>query len=188
MIAAFAIENDFDYLFFIDSDCAIPIDALEKLTGHNKDVVGGMYFQKRFPYWPVIYKQNEKGTFDIITDYPKDALTRVGGIGMGTCLIKVSALKALGYEEVGEGEKKRVVYRAFDPLPATETRRSINGEDLAFCLRCAEKGIEIYADTSVKSNHYTTGPVTEQAFTAAYKIIKEAQEKAPKTDEIHSEV
>jgi len=165
-IAKAAIERECDYLLFIDSDCVIPENSLKTLIGHNKDIVSGMYFHKKPPFAPVIYKENDKGTYDVITDYPKD-LIPVDGIGMGICLIKTSVLK-----ELGGG--------AFEPIPAQGITPAINGEDLAFCKRAKRAGFEIFVDTSIQAAHQTTRYIDEEYYLKAKERMKEAREKEEK--------
>ena len=45
-IAAKAINNGCDYLFFVDDDMILPKEALERLLEANKDIIGGVYLTK----------------------------------------------------------------------------------------------------------------------------------------------
>jgi len=157
-IADAAVERGVDYLFFLDSDCILPEDALKRLVHHDKDIVAGMYFQKRFPHLPVIYSMNRKGTFDIITDYPADTLIDAGGVGMGVCLIKTSVLKKLGDNP-------------FEPFPATPGCPAINGEDLAFCKRAKARNFRIYVDTGLQAGHCAERFITEEYYKAAWADV-----------------
>lgn len=156
-IAASAIENKCDYLFFIDSDCVIPPDALKKLVEHDKPIVAGMYFHKTAPFAPVVYTKNEKGLYDCVMEYPKDSLFEVDGVGMGCCLIKTEALKR--FARKGEGGLE---CWAFEPIPAADGRPGITGEDFAFCKRAQEAGYGIYVDTGVQCKHQTVRYVDEE--------------------------
>lgn len=164
-IAQNAVNGGYDYLFFIDSDCAIPADSLKRLYKQDKDIVAGMYFQKKYPHLPVIYTQNKKGTFDIIIDYPKDTLLEVGGVGMGICLIKTSVLVKLGKNP-------------FEPFAATPGCAAINGEDLAFCKRATARGFKIFVDTSLQAAHCTERYITEEYHKQAWaSVLKGEQQK-----------
>jgi len=47
-----ALENGFDYIFFVDDDVVLPSDALCKLMEHIKqgyDMAGGFYYRKYYP-------------------------------------------------------------------------------------------------------------------------------------------
>jgi len=162
-IAGEVVKRECDYLFFLDSDCVIPRGTLKRLYLHGRDIAAGIYFQKRYPHLPVIYTQNKKGTFDIITDYPKDTLLEVGGVGMGVCLIKTSVLKKLGADP-------------FEPFPPTPGCPAINGEDLAFCKRARARGFTIFADTGLQASHCTERFITEEYYKRAWAdVLKNGQ-------------
>jgi hypothetical protein len=163
-IAKDAVEQECDYLFFIDSDCVLPENALKTLVNHNKDIVAGMYFQKSIPHAPVIYKENSRGTYDNFLDYPVNKLIEVDGIGMGICLIKTSVLKN--------------IERPFDVLGATKDHPCINGEDLAFCKRAKAKGYKIFVDTSLQAKHQTVRYIDEDYYLKALRKLKEMQDGA----------
>lgn len=157
------LEKDCDYLFFIDSDMVLPNDTLKRLVEHDKDIVSGMYFHKKPPFAPVVYSKNEKGTFDVIMDYPKDQLIEVDGVGMGICLIKRGV-----FEKLGD--------KCFDVLPASDENPVINGEDFAFCYRAKRAGFKIYVDTGMQALHQTVRYIDETYFQKA-RALFEQQEK-----------
>lgn len=167
-IAASAIENGCDYLFFIDSDCVIPPDALKRLVSHGKPIVAGMYFHKTAPFAPVVYTKNEKGLYDCVMEYPKDALMEVDGVGMGCCLIRTDVLKRFT-REAKDGELE---CWAFEPIPAEGERPSITGEDFAFCQRAQEARYKIYVDTGVMAKHQTVRYIDEEYFEKAKERIE----------------
>ena len=43
-IVDYAKDNDYDYLFMLDSDVMLPFDILVKLLGRDKDAISGLYF------------------------------------------------------------------------------------------------------------------------------------------------
>lgn len=151
--------KDYDYLFFVDSDCVIPDGTLERLVRHNKDIVSGMYFQKAPPFYPVIYTRNARGTFDVIDDYPKDKLIEVDGIGMGVCLIKTSVFKKL-------------CNTPFDPYRENDEAPFINAEDLSFCIRAKAAGYKVYVDTGIQAAHQTVRYIDEDYHRAALRKIQ----------------
>ena len=46
LIAKYAQENKFDYIFWVDSDMILPKNALKRLLSHDKDIVAGTYAYK----------------------------------------------------------------------------------------------------------------------------------------------
>src|SRR4030042_716080 len=53
-IAMQALNNNCDYLFFVDDDMIFPSDTLEILLMANKDIVGGIYNTKYEVQKPVV--------------------------------------------------------------------------------------------------------------------------------------
>jgi cellulose synthase/poly-beta-1,6-N-acetylglucosamine synthase-like glycosyltransferase len=174
-----AIEQECDYLFFIDSDCVLPVDALKKLVADDKDIVAGMYFGKVEPFPPIIYTKTEKGLYRHMTNYPKDQLVEADAVGMGCCLIKVDALKNFVFDKELEyegGFKKTVKESyAFEPLPSPDSKFYAMGEDVAFCKRCQDLGYKIYVDTGVQCAHQTVRYIDERYYQAADQRMKAAE-------------
>lgn len=156
--------KDYDYLFFIDSDCVLPNGTLQRLFNHKKDIVAGMYFQKSGLHCPVIYTRNEKGTFDVILDYPENQLIEVDGIGMGCCLIKTSVFKDIK-----------------DPFAPYQIENGafIGAEDLSFCIRAKEKGYKVYVDTGIQALHQTSVYISE---TFHKRAVEEYNKKIKERD------
>ena len=143
-IVKVAIQRKADYIFWIDDDMVIPPDALTKLLAHNKDICSGLYFG-RGNYKPLLFDLNmernadnliEKASFNQRLDYPQDELFKVGAVGFGCVLTRVSILEAMEKEWGGW----------FNFIGGY-------GEDLSFGIRCADMGIETWVDPSVKCGH-----------------------------------
>lgn len=141
--ARYAIELGCDYLMMIDDDMICPVDLFERLYKHDVDVVAPIAFQRRHPYFPVIYKTRtgwdtvRKQTYfanEIVKNYPKDTLFECDAVGFGAVLIKADILKR------------------FEPPRFMST--SPTGEDILFCYQAKENlGIKIYCDTSTRIQH-----------------------------------
>jgi hypothetical protein len=78
------VVNGFDYLFSVDSDIAFPPDTLKKLLQHDKDVVSGLYIQRK-PGLHIleIYERTQTGG---VTNMPYEklkgrSLVEVAGCG-----------------------------------------------------------------------------------------------------------
>jgi len=129
-----------DYLFFHDDDQIVPRDILVKLVELDKDIIGTPISSRN--------GKEELAVFDFkynkINDFK--GTQRVGGIGMGATLIKRSALEKI-----------------IDKYPApfqfsTELEQQENGseivvefsEDVNFCRRASELGLEVWCTDSVK--------------------------------------
>jgi 2-polyprenyl-3-methyl-5-hydroxy-6-metoxy-1,4-benzoquinol methylase len=134
---------DSGWVFFLDWDVIPPPDVIPKLLGHDKDIVSGIYYSRYPPYLPQIYRHRKGALFENIVAYPKNTLMRVGGIGLGCCLIN------------------KLV---FDTIEQPWFRfEGTYGEDLYFC-RKASKHFDIWADTSIVCEHESTMTVDENTW------------------------
>lgn len=141
-IALHAIENDYDYVLYVDSDMVFTSEDVKRLVAHDTDICSGLYLtrhgenenvcyskiitRRRFPY-----RQPE-----LIHDTKTSGYGSVAAVGFGFCLIKCSALKSMF---------KR--YKSlFEPNWGV-------GEDIAFCIRARKCGYEIFADRDVNLGH-----------------------------------
>ena len=146
-ISVNAITNEYDRLLMIDSDMVFQPDTLKRLSedmDRGIDYVSALYFSRRPPIKPMIYKRLgikvENGMdcadTEIYYDYPQDALFRVQGAGTACVMISVKLIKAV-WDVFGP---------AFVPL-------SCMGEDLSFCHRVNQLGVPMYCDSRIKIGH-----------------------------------
>jgi hypothetical protein len=149
-----AIELKADYIFFVDTDSALPFDAIEKLLAHKKDIVSGVYHQRVPPYTRIAYQWTgdvldtknfrlDRSMCPLGGDLDEKPI-KVGCIGMGCALIKTEVLS-------------RIPKPWF--LVGSEFTDKLMGEDVYFCLQAHKAGIEIWIDPTVKVGHITDIPV-----------------------------
>lgn len=157
-LAVHAIENKCDRVLWLDSDMVFPPDLLEAFSkdiDEGRDFVGGLYFSRREPMNPVIYKdikatEDEKGINPQITvyeDYPRNDIFKVSGIGFGAVLMTTQLLLAVGQTFGSPFER----YSGF-------------GEDLSFCLRVNQLGVPMWCDSRVKLGHVGHVEITEETY------------------------
>ena len=144
-----ALEGNFDFILWLDSDMVIPYDAMWKLKigiENGYDMVSGLYFKRKPPYDPVIYKRCELvkldgGKLDPVAetfeDYPRNNLFEIDGCGFG-CTLMTTDLARRVAEQLGK--------LPFMPVGGF-------GEDLSFCMRAKRVGGRIGCDSSVKAGH-----------------------------------
>ena len=137
-LAKYAIENGFDRILWIDSDMTFDPDLMERLGAdldEGWDVVCALYFKRKIPVEPVIYKEmgDDPPCAEPYVDYPVDSLFPVAGCGFGGVMMKTEVL--LDLEDA-----------PFTPLPGL-------GEDFSFCVRMAKHGRKIACDSRVKMGH-----------------------------------
>ena len=152
-LALKAINGNYDYIFWLDSDVVFEPDLLVNLyedISEGHDYVTALYFKRVLPTAPVIckelvYEKDEKTGItthkaEFYNDYPKDSLFPVAASGLGACLMRTEIVK-----KVAESLK----CAPFDPLPHL-------GEDFSFCHRLTQLGIEMVCDSSLKLGHVGT--------------------------------
>ncbi len=146
------LQTDFTHLLFVDSDMIIPKNALMKLLSNGKDVVTGLYFQKKEPFFPVIGKRLGD-RLEWLVDYQQNSLIEVEYCGMGCLLIKREVLETML-------PKIEVI----DGIPQFFRYSKNFTEDIYFCDKVRENGFTIFCDTTVKCGHIRQTSVTEADF------------------------
>lgn len=157
-LAKQACLEGFDRILWFDSDMDFEPDLMKKLSqdmDEGRDFVSGIYFKRRAPVKPVVYKEvgyyhNEDEVTPIAVpyeDYPRDSIFPVAGVGFGGVMMSVDVIKRVA-DKFGQ---------PFSPIIGF-------GEDLSFCARCSQLGIEMFCDSRVKLGHVSLGTVTENVY------------------------
>ena len=149
MLAEMAMREGMDRILWLDSDMAFDSDLLIRLNAdldEGRRFVSALCFSRKTPIKPCIYSETgyreipEEGrreTYSVcMEDYPMDEIFQVKGVGLAACLMEVSVIKEV-YERFGS---------PFFPEAGF-------GEDLSFCRRCNELGIEMWCDSRIKVGH-----------------------------------
>ena len=144
-----AKQLNVDRILWVDSDMDLPMDALQTLEADIEagcDMVSGLYFKRKPPFSPVVFKEcclqkiapdRLMPTAACYEDYPKDSLFEVEAFGFGCVLMTMeAALKVTG--ELG----------MMPFMPAMGF-----GEDLSFCMRARKVGLKLWCDSRVKCGH-----------------------------------
>lgn len=136
-LARKAMAEKFTHVLWLDSDMVFEPSIVEDLQFCGQDFVTGIACGRRKPFCSPLYKDIR---LEYLTrwqrkDYPSEPF-EVAGCGFACVLIKTDILQAV----------IRKYNTAFTPFVQY-------GEDIAFCKRCAELGIKIYADPHVKLGH-----------------------------------
>ena len=159
-IAADALNAHYDFVMMVDNDIALPRDALANLLEHDVDFVMGYYLNRysrgenRFttlykPAWNwQMYEMGELRDMRERGEY----LIRVKGGGLGCALIRTSVFERVEFpwfEWIDRARQKMDVADAYESRDAFTS----GGEDITFCIQCANVGITIHADTRVACGH-----------------------------------
>lgn len=91
-IVGTALENNVDYLMWIDSDMKLPKDTIVRLLQHKKDIVGATY-NKKVPPFETLGKLAAMPPADRIPDQLQEALLLPGGV----LLVKADVYRKIGY-------------------------------------------------------------------------------------------
>ena len=136
------VVRGFDYLFSVDSDIAFPPDTLKRLLSHNKDMVSGLYIQRK-PGQHIleVYEHNGYGG---VTNIPYEKITgrglvEIASCGFGCVLVKAEVMRAIPYPH-------------FKYHSAIDHANTIS-EDVDFCKKALAKGFKMWADTEIHCRH-----------------------------------
>lgn len=135
LIAHWAVN--FDYLFSVDSDIVLPRNALSRLLSHDKDIVSGLYIQRKHNIHALELYRN--GINVPYNDIKGLGLVEVDSCGFGCVLVKSNVIKDIGYPQF--------VYKS-----AIDHKDTVS-EDTYFCHKAKELGYRVYADTFIQCNH-----------------------------------
>ena len=128
-----ALQNGSSHLLFIDSDIVFTPDGPARLLAHDKDIVGG-YYNTRRGNNPVRVKTQD----GMAPPEPlPSSMFQCIVLPTGFMLIKLDCLKRLQrpYFQVITHEKGTI------------------GEDVSFCKRAHDAGIELWVDPTIKLGH-----------------------------------
>ena len=144
-----AIDENYDRVLWLDSDMSFKPDLLKRLEADlvdGRDFVSGLYFKRKQPITPTIYKNcdvynlGEGGLSPMAVpywDYPEDKVFQIEACGFGAVLMTMDGIK-------------RTVDR-FGRMPFMPVAGF--GEDLSFCLRWREAGGMLWCDSGARLDH-----------------------------------
>ena len=159
-LAELALGGGFDRVLWLDSDMVFDPFLFRRLSEHldqGREMITGLYFGRKAPVHPVIYKDlrlelSEEGYMeakaDPFDDYERDSLFEVAGCGFGAVMMTTQLLQ----------EVRDRFRLPFFPVGGF-------GEDFAFCLRVRELGHTIWCDSSIKLGHVGSTIIDEELYT-----------------------
>lgn len=136
------LKGDWEYLVMLDDDNP-PHSNIFDLLDLDLDVVGGVYPGKgpsgiRFH----VYEADESTKPAVMRQLPlekREGLQKVDAVGTGLICIKRHVLEK--------------IERPFEDV-FLEDGTLLYSDDIGFCLKCKEKGIDIYAHFDYHGSHY----------------------------------
>jgi GT2 family glycosyltransferase len=163
MIAEKALELGCEWLLFIDDDSSFQPKALEQLLSHDVDIVSGLVFQRKPPYYPCIFKLDDKNDL-YMTECIDKGLIEIDATGMAFTLIKTKIFKSIPKPWFVWGDKTLGIYVDKGGL----------GEDLSFCIKAKRAGFKVYCDTDINITHIGESQMVNKN---TYLDYKNKQEK-----------
>ena len=146
----------YDYLFSVDSDISFQPDTLKKLLSHNKDIVSGMYIQRKPGHHILeLYRNGRNIPYGDIKGL---GLVEIDGCGFGCVLVNSDVIRAMEYPHF--------VYKS-----AIDHANTVS-EDNYFCSKAKQQGFKIWADTSIQCGHHGSS-----VFTVDHNIVQTANER-----------
>lgn len=152
-LAAQAINGAYDYVMWFDSDMMFNADVMERMAEHMKtyDIVTGVYFRRRPPFTPVLFKrlfiENNVHVIEDYNDYPTDRVFEVEGIGFGCVMMKTEVLLSCIAKY---GTCFSMIGR--------------NGEDVSFSMRARNCGYKIMCDPTIQCGHISYTTITDSFY------------------------
>ena len=134
-----ALENGFTHVLWLDSDMVFQDSILDDLMFCGKDFVCGRFNARRKPY--VSCQFSKLVPLERVDDYPHEPF-RIMGTGFGCVLTSVEVLKKILEENAS----------CFMPMDGF-------GEDLAFCVRAYEAGIQLWCEPTAVVGHVAHVPI-----------------------------
>ena len=147
--AQFLAEGSEPWLWMLDTDIVFGPDLLLRLAEtadtSTRPLVSGLYFTTTaggLPLVPMVYARHPGATpeFTPLQDWEPGAVIRADGCGAGCLLVHRRVLQTIGGDWFSEITRDGRVF----------------GEDLSFCLRAAEAGFGVRADTGARAGHVKT--------------------------------
>lgn len=150
----YAKENEFDYLFFVDSDIVMNPCTIKHLKERNVDIISNVFWTRWVPggvlypqvwlqdegsyyikNWDKTYTQKEvdQASMDFVNQMKIPGIYKVGGLGACTLLNRKSI-------------ESGVSFSLIDNV-------SFWGEDRHFCIRARVLGLGLYVDTVYPAYH-----------------------------------
>lgn len=142
IIVQTALDKNCDWCLMIDTDMSYPANLLDILISRNKDVIGVPYYSrgldprtKQKTITPVIYDYDKKNQIWYRWEKVKQTVPfRVSAVGTGIFLVKTDVFRKL--------KKPWFRYSSYKDKGIVKPI----GEDVAFCMKCADEGFEVWVD------------------------------------------
>jgi hypothetical protein len=127
-----SLKGGCTHILFLDSDMRFPRNTLLRLLSHGQPIVAANYVTRRHDCQPITFRNDTDPTDRVYTEPSDTGLEPVASTGMGVMLVDLDVFRAL--EE------------PWFSLAWVEASQSYQGEDVWFCLKARELGLQILID------------------------------------------
>lgn len=145
-IVQFALDQDANYIYWLDDDVIAPPDSFLKLWRHQKDIINGVYWSKSNPPMPLVFRGHLEAPY---LNWHVGDLIEIDAAGNGLTLVKTEVYRKI--EKEIKGPWYSVEYGSFPGVKETPYN---NTEDLYFYAKARKAGYKIWADTSIQAFHF----------------------------------
>lgn len=147
-----AYNNDFDVLFFIDSDIGWKPEDFIKLVLSDKDMIGGGYRKKHDDeeLYTFKVKGDTEETFEIVPD--KDGILEVNGLGCGFLKISRNCFVKLFESENKSYTDGTTLTKMICDCIVNQDNHFVS-EDIVLGFKWQKLGGKVYVDTNIDLVH-----------------------------------
>ena len=133
-----AIENEYTHALFLDTDMKFPDDTLDRLMGHELDIVACNSVTKTLPARPTARDLRNRAISSTV-----GILEEVLTVGLAVMLIRLEPFK-------------RIQPPLFE-IKYLDDVGTYQGEDLTFCDKVRGAGLKVYIDSALSEQVYHIG-------------------------------
>jgi cellulose synthase/poly-beta-1,6-N-acetylglucosamine synthase-like glycosyltransferase len=149
-LAIAALEENCDWILWVDADMRFPKNTIERLMRHNKDICGVNATTRTIPVKAtaknlVINEEEKTNVWTQVSSKGKTGIEKVTSIGCGVMLVKRKVF-----------EKTPQPWFWFYQLPGNK----VLGEDVHFCVAAHDAGFETWVDHGLSNEIGHVGSYT----------------------------
>lgn len=133
-LAQNAIDEGAEAILWIDSDMRFPANTLEVMLSRNVPILGVNATTRRAPIIPTAMKlhmNGESAKFEKVESRGKSGIEKVTAVGFGVTLVRTEVFKSL------DAPWFNIIWK---------DDGDIIGEDVHFCVKALDYGIDTYVD------------------------------------------
>lgn len=152
-LAAIFLKSSASHLLFLDSDIGFGADAVLRLLGHGRPLIGGLYRSKRLSgaEWVATFPQGDGA----VRRDPATGAVEAASIGTGFLLLHRHVLERMAEahpETLHQTEEGPA--HAFFETGITPGGGPYLSEDYLFCARWRALGGEVWCDPAIRLEHH----------------------------------